>query len=136
MTYQSLIMKKNLFSFLTHPIIQILSFSWILVGSPYFGGPYLFFVVGAATQFEWFGVLGVAGVFLLAFCLFFNRRLLQLAGSICCIFSIALFFFNSSYDNALVTIEDWLALLTLILFVLIHTLTLYKLFRWKNYSNY
>ncbi|HCL06437.1 MAG TPA: hypothetical protein DHW64_10960 [Chitinophagaceae bacterium] len=129
-------MKNNLFSLLTHPIIQILSFNWILVGSPYFGGPYLFFVVGAATQFEWFAVLGVAGVFLLAVCVFLKNWLLQIAGSICCLSSIAIFFFNSSYENALITLGDWLALLTLVFFVLIHTLTLYKLFRWKNYSNY
>lgn len=126
-------MKNSFLRMLTHPIIQLISFSWILVGSAHFGGPYLFFVAGGVTDAELYAIVGVAGIVLLGLLVFYPKPVFQLLATICCIVSLLLFFVGSANDHAHTSFSEILPLITLILFCLIQILVILKLTRWKNY---
>src|SRR6478752_372452 len=89
-------MENTLTRILSHQLIQVLSFSVILVGSPYFGGPYLFFVLGSFLEGYVFGILGVVGVLMTLISLkFFLQKYLQIGGLLFMIASLAVFFLSS-----------------------------------------
>ncbi len=126
-------MEKSLLRILTHPIIQLISFSWILVGSAHFGGPFLFFVVGGITDAQLYAIVGVSGIVLLGMLVFYSKPIFQLLATICCIASLLLFFMGSSNSKAHISFSETLPLITLIIFCLIQILVILKLTRWKNY---
>lgn len=127
-------MKTQLTTILTHPVIQILSFSIILVGSPYFGGPFAYFVLGSFKEGYLFGILGVAGMLLTLVSLFLKAKgYMQMGGLLLMLSSLAIFFFSSTWENATITILNALALSTLLLFVMIAVLVTIKTWRWKSY---
>lgn len=126
-------MKNRFLRVLTHPIIQLISFSWILVGSAHFGGPYLFFVVGGITDAELYAIVGVAGIVLLGMLVFYSKPIFQLLATICCNASLLLFFVGSTNDHSHASFSETLPLITLIIFCLIQILVILKLTRWKNY---
>lgn len=120
-------MKKTLVNFLSYPLTQVLSFCIILVGSPYFGGPYLFFVYGSFKEAYVYGILGMLGIVVTLVSLFAPvRGYMQVAGNMLMILSLAVFFFSSTWTNATVTLYSIPALMTLLLFVLISILVAYR----------
>lgn len=129
-----ILMKNQLIRILSFPLVQILSFCIILVGSPYFGGPYLYFVFGSFKEGYAYGILGMIGIVLTLISLFIKARgYMQVAGLIIMIASLVVFFFASSWKNAKVTLLNLTALATLVLFMVVCAAVYIKIFRWKNY---
>lgn len=120
-------MKNTLLNVLSYPLTQVLSFCIILVGSPYFGGPYLFFVYGSFKEAFAYGILGMLGIAVTLVSLFAPvRGYMQVAGNMLMILSLAIFFFSSTWTNAAVTLYSIPALMTLLLFVLISIVVAYR----------
>lgn len=126
-------MKNQLIAILTHPVIQILSFSIILVGSPYFGGPFAYFVFGSFKEGYLFGILGIVGMLLTLVSLFLKAKgYIQMGGLLLMLSSLAIFFFSSTWTNAAITLTNTIALITLLLFILVGMLITLKWTVWKN----
>lgn len=126
-------MKNILLNILSHPIAQIISFSIILVGSPYFGGPYLYFVVGSFKEGYVYGILGVIGIVVTLISLFMKAKgYMQVIGLLLMILSLAIFFFSSTWTNAVVTILNVAGLATLLLFVAICILVPLRFFKMET----
>ena len=126
-------MKNTLFKILTSPIVQIIVFSWILVGSDYFGGFYLYFLVGGLSGGEAYAITGCLGIAVLAVQQFYSKKILQVIGTTCLIGSLLLFYFGHVNGPKQISFTEILPLLSLISFCVIQALVLLKLIRWKNY---
>lgn len=126
-------MKNTLFKILTQPIVQIIVFSWILVGSAYFGGFYLYFLVGGISRGEGYAITGCLGIAVLSVQQFYAKKLLQAIGSACLIGSLFNFYFGQVNGPKHISFTEILPLLSLISFCVIQVLVLLKLIRWKNY---
>lgn len=126
-------MNHHLLRLLAHPLLQVLSFCIILVGSPYFGGPYLYFILGSVKEGYLYGILGIIGITLALLSLWIKaKRWTQLLSLILMLSSISVFFFSSSWQNATITLLNLPALFTLILFLFVSVAVSIKIFRWKN----
>ena len=126
-------MKNTLFNILTQPIVQIIVFCWILVGSAYFGGFYLYFLIGGISGGEFYAITGCLGILLLAIQQFYPKKILQAFGSACLIGSLLLFYFGQINGPRHISFTEILPLLSLLSFCVIQVLVLLKLIRWKNY---
>jgi hypothetical protein len=128
-------MKNKLANILSHPIIQVISFSIILVGSPYFGGPYLYFLSGSLKEGYAFGIIGMAGIALTLISMVLKARgYMQVVGLLLMILSLSIFFFSSTWTNAAVTILNIPALVTLLLFVLVSLLVTYRTIQTQHHA--
>lgn len=126
-------MKNSLIHLLTQPIVQIIVFSWILVGSAYFGGFYLYFLIGGISSGEFYAIIGCLGILILAIQQFYPKKVLQAIGSACLVGSLLLFYFGQVNGPKHISFTEILPLLSLISFCVIQALVLLKLIRWKNY---
>ncbi len=121
-------MKIRFSQVITSPIMLLLSFSIILVGSPNFGGPYLLFLIGSISQGLLYGIVGIIGIALALLGAFFpNKRVILL--SICLmIISLTIHFIGAPYDNFTVTFFDVIPLITVLLFCSISAAIVIKAF--------
>jgi len=104
----------------SHPLLQLLSFSIILVGSAYFGGPYIWFVYHAVQKVYAYAVIGCMGLAVTLAALFFRGRgeaVLQFIGACLMAVSLLVFFFSSEHFMNMYVYRQVLPLLTLALFV-------------------
>lgn len=127
-------MNFRLTQLFAHPLMQGLSFSIILVGSPYFGGPYLIFVCGSFMEGYLFGILGIIGIVLTLVSLRVNfQSHMQIAGLLSMLASLAVFFLSSKNGQNASTMQELVPLVTLALFVVVCICVIRKLLTWKNY---
>lgn len=117
----------TIISLFSHPVTQIISFCIILVGSPYFGGPYGFFLYHAFLEVYPFAIIGVLAIGVTLISLFFPARgYMQLAGLLLMIASLAVFFLSSQNFMNAAAIREVLPLLTLLLFITVAVLVTKK----------
>jgi hypothetical protein len=116
----------KIITLLSHPVSQVISFCIILVGSPYFGGPYGYFIYNALFQKYWFAEVGAVGILLTLASLLISAQfhsLAQLIGLLFMILSLSIFFLSSKGQNAY-SFYQWLPVLTLLLFLIIAVLVI------------
>lgn len=117
----------KIIQWLANPIIQIISFCIILVGSNYFGGPYGFFIYRASKEGDAFALVGAAGIIITLISLVVSykmRSVVQFSGLVCMIISLAMFL----SDKTAVAFRDILPLLTLLLFITVMIMVTRKTF--------
>jgi hypothetical protein len=112
---------------ITHPAVLIISFLFILISGEDWGGFYLTYLLLALPHAGIHALLAVAGLLILASSrLKFKdakkqviEPLLNITGAVCLVLSLYVFFHNdrSGYNNG--TFEQFLPLITVLLFGLI-----------------
>lgn len=114
---------------ITHPLMQLFSFSIILIGSPSFAGPYLLFVFGAGLTGIAFGWVGILAILLTATSLYQPiRKLLQPLGLLTMWISLGIYYKQAPEENIQETTAHILPMLTVIWFILISVMILFKHF--------
>ena len=113
---------------LSHPIIQVISFCIIIVGSPNFGGPYGFFLYHAVQEGYIYAIIGIAGIVITLTGLISkeNAITIQFIGATLMVISLLVFFFSSEHFMNMYAFKDVLPLLTLFLFIAIAALIIIK----------
>jgi len=105
---------------LSHPLLQVISFSIILVGSPYFGGPYIFFIYRALLEGYTFAIIGTIAILVTLLSLILPAKgYIQLGGLLLMIASLAVFFLSSQNFMNASTLREMIPLLTLLFFVVV-----------------
>ncbi len=116
----------KIMQFFSDPLIQVISFSVILVGSPYFGGPYIFFLYHAISESLFFAILGMLAIPVTLASKFMHAKgYTQLVGLILMIGSLIVFFVSGGFRNAY-AFRDTIPLLTLLIFVVVAVLIVRK----------
>ncbi|SFQ30694.1 hypothetical protein SAMN05444277_108146 [Parafilimonas terrae] len=116
---------------LSHPIIQIISFCIIIVGSANFGGPYGFFLYHAVQEGYIYAIIGIAGIVVTLVSLINKKNAItiQFIGVTLMVISLLVFFFSSEHFMNMYAFKDVLPLLTLFLFIAIIALVVIKFLR-------
>jgi hypothetical protein len=110
------VMKNNIRKIIASPVTLVVCFSIILVGSPYFGGPYLFFVIGSLSEGLAYGIIGIGGILITLSALYFRNMKIRLLGNCLMILSLAIYFSEAPSDNLAITFFDIIPLITIGLF--------------------
>lgn len=106
----------KIISLLSHSIAQVVSFSILLVGSPYFGGPYIFFLYHAFPEGYTFAITGIIGIVVTLISLFIKAGgYMQLLGAILMTVSLVIFFFSPRGTINASTFYDVVPIITLVL---------------------
>lgn len=107
--------------FLSHPLMQVFSFAIILVASPYFGGPFGYFVYRSFLEGYLYGITGMIAI---AISLLSMMRALpyrngiQFSGLVLMVVSLLIFAVKGRGMN-LVSFRHALPLFTLLLFLIV-----------------
>jgi len=109
---------------ITHPVLLILSFLFLLISGQHLGGFYLLYLLLALPHGGVHALLAVAGILLLLFNYVKFRRenkyiieaILNFIGAGCLVFSLFLFFYNDKQGYNSATFEQLAPQITLILF--------------------
>lgn len=107
---------------LSHPLLQLIAFCIILVGSPYFGGPYVYFLYHAVREALPYAIIGWIGIAITISGLFFRSKrenVLQFIGAAIMVVSLLVFFFSSENFMNMYAFKEVLPLMTLLLFALV-----------------
>lgn len=107
---------------LSHSVTQVISFCMVLVGSPYFGGPFGFFIYHSALEGYAYGVIGILAVVATLMAVFVKNKLgsyIQFGGLLLMVLSLGIFFFSSQHFINANTFHEALPLLTLLLFLVV-----------------
>ena len=107
---------------LSHPVSQVISFCMVLVGSPYFGGPFGFFIYHSALEGFAYGLIGILAVVVTLTAVFVKNKLgsyIQFGGLLLMLISMGIFFFSSQHFINADTFSQALPLLTLLLFLIV-----------------
>jgi hypothetical protein len=105
---------------LSHPLLQVISFSIILVGSQYFGGPYIFFIYRALLEGYTFAIIGIISILVTLLSLFLPAKgYMQLGGLLLMIASLAVFFLSSQNFMNASTLRELIPLLTFLFFIVV-----------------
>jgi hypothetical protein len=104
---------ENIFA---HPLLQLVSFSILLVGSAYFGGPYIYFLFHAAQEGYIYGIIGALAIIVTIVAIFYSNRYVQVAGLALMVLSLMVFFIGGKLSNAY-TFHQIVPFLTLALFI-------------------
>jgi hypothetical protein len=121
----------KLMQLLSHPVIQIISFCIIIVGSANFGGPYGFFLYHAVQEGYVYAIIGIAGIVITIASIIGkeNAITIQFIGAALMVISLLVFFFSSEHFMNMYAFTDVLPLLTLFLFIAITALIVIKFLR-------
>jgi len=109
-------MKNSIREIITSPVTLVICFSIILVGSPYFGGPYLFFIIGSLSEGFAYGIIGMAGILVALSTLYFRNMKIRLLGNCLMILSLVIYFSEAPSGNLALTFFDIIPLITIGLF--------------------
>jgi len=112
---------KSLLRFLSHPGVQVLSFSVLLVESPSLGGPFLFAVVGGViVQYSLFAFVGILGIIITLLSLRYKpQKTIQLIGAFIMTASVILFWSKTNPENARITFSHMVPVLSYIIYGLV-----------------
>jgi hypothetical protein len=105
---------------LGHPAMQLFSFCIILVGSAYFGGPYIFFLFHAVQEGYLYAIIGCAAIAITLASVFLRGKSserLQFTGVALMVLSLLVFFFSSEHFMNMYVYRQIVPLLTLVLFI-------------------
>lgn len=105
---------------LGHPVMQLFSFCIILVGSAYFGGPFIFFLFNAVQEAYVYAIIGWMGLTATLASLFLRGRgmlVMQFIGIVLMVASLLVFFFSAQHFMNMYVYRQVVPLLTLGLFV-------------------
>jgi hypothetical protein len=112
---------------ITHPILLIISFLFILISGQHFGGFYLLYLIMGLPHFGLHAILASVGILLLIFSyLKFGRTgknimaiIFNIIGSGCLVLSLIRFFYNDrkGYNNG--TFDQLMPQITLVIFGLL-----------------
>jgi len=114
--------------------MQLASFCIILVGSAYFGGPYIWFLYHAVQELYSYAVFGWMAIVCTAVGLFlrgYGRVVMQFVGACLMVVSLLVFFFSSGNFMNMYVYRQMLPLLTLALFVAVIVFVVKK-FVWQR----
>lgn len=123
---------------ITHPVVLISSFLFILISGEHFGGFYLLYLLMALPHGSIHSLLAVTGIGLLVASYIKFRRenkfvveaIINILGAACLILSLFVFFYNDSSGYNRGTFEQWVPQMTLLLFgLLIIAFALYNIVR-------
>jgi hypothetical protein len=104
---------------LGHPLMQLFSFCVLLVGSPYFGGPYVFFLYHGVQEVLAYAIFGWMGIALTLCAFFFSGRgmaVLQFIGLCVMVVSLVVFVFSGEHFMNIWVWRQLVPVLTLVLF--------------------
>lgn len=104
----------------SHPLMQLFAFCILLVGSPYYGGPYIFFLYHAVQEILAYAVLGWMAIVMSACAVFFSGRgvaVLQFIAAVLMFVSLVVFIFSSERFMNIYVWRQLVPILTLLLFV-------------------
>ena len=107
---------------LSHPVTQTISFCMVLVGSPYFGGPFGFFIYHSALEGYVYGIVGIVAIIITLVALLLKDKIgsyVQFSGLLLMLLSMGIFFFSSQHFINADTFNEALPLLTLLLFLVV-----------------
>ncbi len=112
---------------ITHPVLLIISFLFILISGQHFGGFYLLYLLMALPHLSLHALLAMTGIILLLFSYIrFGRQnkyiiepVINIIGSACLVFSLYLFFNNDKKGYNDGTFEQLVPQVTLVLFGLL-----------------
>ena len=99
--------------------MQLFSFCILLVGSAYFGGPYVFFLWHAVQELYAYAIFGWMAIVIIICALFFNGRgeaVLQFIGLVLMMVSLLVFIFSAEHAMNIYVWRQLMPLLTLALF--------------------
>lgn len=112
-----------------HPLMQLISFCIILVGSASFGGPYMYFLYHAIQEILAYAIFGWMGIVVTLCALFFIGRgaaVLQFIGLVLMVVSLLVFAFSSEHFMNIYTFRQLVPVLTLGLFVAVSVFVVRK----------
>lgn len=112
---------------ITHPVLLIISFLFILISGQHFGGFYLLYLLMALPHLGVHAILAMTGILLLLFSYlrfgrqnkYFIEPLINIIGAGCLVFSLYLFFNNDKKGYNDGTFEQLVPQITLVLFGLL-----------------
>lgn len=120
---------------LEHPLTQLLSFSILLVGSAYFGGPFIWFIYHAVQEMLLYAIIGSTALVITFVSIFIggNKRvLIQFIGACLMVLSLLIFFFSSEHFMNMYVYRQVLPVLTLLLFITVVVIVTQKQFTLKK----
>lgn len=120
-----------LFKAMSHPVMQLISFSIIMIDGEIFAAPYLWYVRYASTDGQLFAIVGVIAMLVSLVSIFVRRYLLQLAGLALMWLSLLIFFFQA--HNKAGMFQFPITELSLLLFLAVSVSVLIKYKPWKSY---
>lgn len=112
---------------ITHPVLLILSFLFILISGEHLGGFYLLYLLLALPHGGIHALVALVGISMLIFTYIkFNREnryiieaIINMAGAACLVVSLFLFFYNDRSGYNAGTFEQLMPQITLVLFGLL-----------------
>jgi len=112
---------------ITHPVLLILSFLFILISGQHLGGFYLLYLLFALPHGGIHALVALVGILTLIFTYIkFNREnkyiieaIINIAGAACLVVSLFLFFYNDRSGYNAGTFEQLMPQITLVLFGLL-----------------
>lgn len=114
--------------------MQLASFCIILVGSAYFGGPYIWFLYHAVQELYSYAVFGWMAIVITLASVFmrgYGRTVMQFIGACLMVVSLLVFFFSSEGFMNMYVYRQLLPLLTLALFVAV-IVFVFRKFVWQR----
>ncbi|MES2329260.1 MAG: hypothetical protein V4539_06620 [Bacteroidota bacterium] len=120
-----------LYKVFSHPILQLISFSIIMIGGEIFASPYLWYVRYGSADGQAFGITGVVAMITTLISIVVKRFRVQLWGLILMWVSLIVFFCQSHNKAGL--FEFPITEVTLSLFIAVSVCVVLKHVTWKNY---
>ncbi len=112
----------------SHPLMQLISFSILIVGSAYFGGPYIYFLFHAIQEGYLYAIVGVLAFLTTLVAIFYSNRYIQITGLALMLLSLTIFFIGGKLANTY-AFRDLVPFVTLALFVAVSATIAVKFFR-------
>lgn len=112
----------------SHPLLQLVSFSILIVGSAYFGGPYIYFLFHAIQEGYLYAIVGVLAFVTTLIAIFYSNKYVQITGLGLMLLSLAIFFIGGKLANTY-AFHDIIPFITLALFVAVSATISVKFFR-------
>lgn len=112
----------------SHPLLQLVSFSILIVGSAYFGGPYIYFLFHAIQEGYLYAIIGALAFVTTLIAIFYSNKYVQITGLGLMLLSLAIFFIGGKLANTY-AFHDIVPFITLALFVAVSATVAVKFFR-------
>lgn len=120
-----------LFKAISHPVMQLISFSIIMIDGEIFAEPYLWYVRYASVDGQVFAIIGVIAMILTVVSIAVRRFRLQLLSLALMWLSLIIFFIQA--HNKADMFQFPITELTLLLFIAVSVSVVIKSKPWKSY---
>ncbi len=119
------------FKAMSHPVMQLISFSIIMIGGEIFAAPYLWYVRYASADGQVFAIVGVIAMMVSLVSIPVRRYGLQLLGLTIMWVSLIIFFAQAHHKASMFQFP--ITEITLLLFIAVSVSVLIKYKPWKSY---